>query len=304
MSIAVVDKVVATSFGSVNDAIIMRIGDMRRFVARRLARHAIDTPDLDARLIIGHALSLDHAGLVRAAERKLDAVEIAAVEAVTERRLAGEPIARIIGVKEFWGLPVGLEPAVLVPRPETETVVERALAAVLRNGPRTRPLRIADLGVGSGAITLALLSELPNAFAVGTDSDCRTLVTARHNAGVLGLARRAAFVACDFGAALAGGFDLVVANPPYVRSVDIPSLAPEVRDFDPWLALDGGADGLAAYRAIAGDARRLLAPRASLVVEIGEGQAEAVARLFDAAGLGTTEIAPDLAGISRAVVVS
>jgi len=278
-----------------------RIGNVRRNVARRLLDRSIDTPDLDARLLVGHALGLDHAALAGAAGRALKPAEIARIEALVTRRLAGEPVARILGVKEFWGLQLALSPAVLVPRPETETVVERALVAILRDGPRSRALRIADLGTGSGAIMLALLGELPNAFAIGTDRDPAALATARHNAQRLGMAARAAFVACDFGAALAGGFDAVVTNPPYLRSGDITTLAAEVRDFDPHAALDGGPDGLAAYRAIAADARRLLLPNAHLFAETGKGQDAAVASLFAAAGLRGIGTAADLAGISRVV---
>jgi len=276
-----------------------RVGAARRDIARRLRERGIDRPDLDARLLVGHALGLDHAGLVRAGERPLDPAETAGIEALVARRLAGEPVARITGVKEFWGLPLALSPAVLVPRPETETVVEQALAAIDRDGPRTRALRIADLGVGSGAILLALLGELPNAFAVGTDRDPAALAVARHNARRLGIAARAAFVACDFGTALAAGFDLVVTNPPYIASGEIAMLDAEVREFDPRGALDGGPDGLAAYRAIAADARRLVAPNAHFVAEFGNRQGVAVAALFAAAGFGGIRIAADLAGISR-----
>src|SRR5262249_31166304 len=147
-----------------------------------------------------------------------------------------------VGIKEFWGLPLGVSPAVLVPRPETETVVASALAALDRDGSRTRPLRIADLGTGSGALLLALLSDLPNAFPVGTDRSAAALAVARDNAERLGLAARAAFLVCDLAAALAGAFDLVVANPPYVTSAEVAQLPPEVRDHDPLLALDGGPD--------------------------------------------------------------
>ncbi len=291
-------KTGATKTGA---ATAWRIGDVRRNVARRLRYRTIDTPELDARLLVGHALALDHAALTGAAARPLEPAEIARIEALVTRRLAGEPVARILGVKEFWGLRLALSPAVLVPRPETETVVEQALAAVLRDGPRSRPLRIADLGTGSGAIMLALLSELQNAFAVGTDREPAALATARRNAQRLGMAARAAFVTCDFGAALAGGFDVVVTNPPYLRSGEIAALPAEVRDFDPRPALDGGPDGLAAYRAIAADARRLLAPNAHLVAETGKGQDAAVASLFAAAGLRRIGTARDLAGISRVV---
>ena len=277
------------------------IDTARRDLARRLRERGIDTPDLDARLLVGHALGLDHTALVRAGGRPLAPVEIAAIEALTARRLAREPIARITGVREFWGLPFAVSPAVLVPRPETETVVEQALAALDRDGARTRALRIADLGVGSGAILIALLSELPNAFGIGTDRDPAALAVARDNARRLGVAARATFVACDFGAALAPGCNLVVTNPPYVRTDEIASLESDVRDYDPRGALDGGPDGLAAYRAIAIDAKCIAAPNAHVIAEIGRGQGEAVAALFAAKGFGGMRTAPDLAGIPRIV---
>lgn len=278
-----------------------RIAAVRRDLAARLRAGAIDSPDLDARLLVGHALGLDHAGLMRDAERGLDRADIAGIEALAVRRLAGEPVARITGVKEFWGLPFRVTPAVLVPRPDTETVVETALAKLDRDGARSRSLRIADLGTGSGAILIALLHELPNACGMGTDCNAAALATARANARRLGVGARAAFIACDFGAALAGGLELVVANPPYISTSEIAALAPEVRDFDPRGALDGGPDGLAAYRAITADARRLLAPGAHLVMEIGAGQASAVSTLAAAAGLGSIAAVPDLAGIPRVV---
>lgn len=274
----------------------------RRDIARRLRDRGIDTPDLDARILVGHALGLDHTALMRAGERLLEATEIDRIETLARRRLTREPIARITGIKEFWGLPLKVTPAVLVPRPETETVVEQALAALDRNGPRSRALRIADLGVGSGAILIALLTELPNACAIGTDRDPAALAAARENARRLGVAARTKFVACDFGAGLAPGCDLVVTNPPYICSDEITKLESDVRDFDPRGALDGGPDGLAAYRAIAADARRIVAPNAHLIAEIGKGQGDAVAALFGAAGFGGIRIVPDLAGISRAVV--
>src|SRR5262249_13558869 len=201
-----------------------------------------------------------------------------------------------------WGLPFRVAPDVLVPRPETETLVEQALAAVDRTGARSRPLRIADLGVGSGAILIALLVELPNASAIGTDRDPAALALARENARRLGVARRAAFVACDFGAAVAPGCDLLVTNPPYIRTGEIAELEPDVREFDPLGAIDGGRDGLAAYRVVAVHARHILTPGAHLIAEIGGDQGDAVAALFAGAGFGRIRIMPDLAGISRAVV--
>jgi release factor glutamine methyltransferase len=188
---------------------------------------------------------------------------------------------------------------VLVPRPDTETIVECALTRARARG--SAPRRILDLGTGTGALLLALLSEWPDAFGVATDKSVAALRVARANAEAHGLEQRAAFVACDFGAALAGGFDIVVSNPPYVARHEIASLAREVREHDPTLALDGGADGLAAYRAIAGDARRLLAPFGTLVLELGAGQAEAVGTLLREADLEVAEPVPDLAGIPRAI---
>jgi release factor glutamine methyltransferase len=275
---------------------------MRRRLSDALRAAELDAPALDARLLVGHALGLDHAGLASSAERALLPAEIERIEALAARRLSREPVARILGTKEFWGLAFAVTPSVLVPRPESETLIEAALAALGANASRRRSLRIADLGTGSGALLLALLSELPHAYGVGTDRDISALMTARDNAGRLALATRAQFVASDFGAALAGGFDLVIANPPYVRTEDIEGLAPEVRAFDPRCALDGGPDGLACYRAIADDSVRLLAPSAPLVVEVGAGQAHAVGDLLQCIGLAVETVANDLAGTDRAVV--
>jgi release factor glutamine methyltransferase len=278
-----------------------RIAAVRRAIARKFREAGLDTPDLDARLLVGHVLGLDHSDLVRESERPLGPRALAGIDALAARRLAGEPVARIVGVKEFWGLPFAIAPAVLVPRPETETVVETALGRLDAAGARERSLRIVDLGTGSGAILVALLHELREASGIGTDCSVAAIETARENARLLGVAPRAAFVACDFGAALGGGFDLVVANPPYVASAEIATLAREVRDFDPTAALDGGADGLAAYRTILADAGRLLAPGAFLVMEVGAHQSDAVSTLADAAGLTATAATPDLAGIPRVV---
>jgi release factor glutamine methyltransferase len=284
----------------VSDAALC-VDAVRRKVAQRFRDHGLDTPDLDARILVGHALGLDRTALMLAGDRRLEAAEIARIETLGARRLRREPIARITATKEFWGLPLTITPDVLVPRPQTETVVEQALAAVDRTGGR-RALRIADLGVGSGAILIALLAELPNACAVGTDRDPAALALARENARRLGVAARAAFVACDFGAAVAPGCDLVVTNPPYIRTDEIAELEPDVREFDPRGAIDGGIDGLAAYRVIAIHARHMLVPGGHLIAEIGKGQGDAVAALFAAAGFGDIGIVPDLAGVSRVVV--
>lgn len=271
----------------------------RRALARSFAAAALDSPELDARILIGHALALDPAGIISQGPRLLTSAESAAIAALAQRRLAHEPVARILGVKEFWGLPFRLNAETLVPRPETETVVEAALAAL--GAQRQGALRMADLGTGSGALLAALLSECPAALGVGTDLSDTAIACARRNMRALELQERALFVVCDYGAALRGPFDLLVSNPPYVRRGDIPTLQPEVRLFEPARALDGGADGLHGYRAIAADARRLLAPDGLVVVELGAGQASAVAALFSAAGLAVERPRADLSGMARAL---
>jgi release factor glutamine methyltransferase len=272
----------------------------RRALTARFRSAGVESAELDARLLVGAALKLDLTGLVAAANRKLAPDESSTLEAFAARRLEGEPIARILGQKEFWGLPLKLSAQTLVPRPDTETVVELALE-IVRAVP-ARPLRIVDLGTGTGAILLALLHELPAALGLGTDISLEALRTARRNAADLGLASRAAFVACNYAAALAGPFDLIVSNPPYIRSADIAGLAAEVRNHDPVAALDGGADGLDAYRALVPQAANLLAPGGALVVEGGKGQSGPIGTLMTAAGLSVQAPAKtDLAGIFRAL---
>jgi release factor glutamine methyltransferase len=274
----------------------------RRALAAKFKTAAIESAELDARILTGHALGLDLTGLISAAQRQLAPDESARLAEFARRRLAGEPVARIIGEKEFWGLPLQLSSATLVPRPDTETVVELALELLRAGGNLDRPLRIADLGTGSGAILLALLSGLPAAQGFGTDISQAALQTAGANAARAGLSDRATFIACDYASGLIGPFDLIVSNPPYIRSADIGGLAAEVRNHDPLAALDGGADGLDAYRALIPQAAGLLAPGAALVVEAGEGQSAQIQALMTAAGLmPATAPKADLAGIPRAV---
>jgi release factor glutamine methyltransferase len=278
------------------------IGGARRALAQSFRRDGLATPELDARVLVGHALALDHGQLAAQDARPIAAHQSDAIAGLAARRRAGEPVARIIGVKEFWGLDFKLNAATLVPRPETETVVEAALAALDPVQGRNGALALADLGTGSGALLSALLSELPAAHGIGTDRSLAALRCARDNATAHGLAQRAYFAVCDYGAALRGAFDLVVSNPPYVAHDEIATLAPEVRMFDPPLALDGGADGLDAYRAIAAAARHLLAPHGVLVLELGSGQEQAVEGLLAAAGLvAVGRPRHDLAGIARAL---
>lgn len=273
----------------------------RRTLAALLRSARLDEAELDARILISAVLALDLTGLVTQAARPLTVAEASRLAQHAQRRIAGEPVARILGTREFWGLPFRLSEATLVPRPDTETVVELALE-IFRERQASHPPRIADIGTGSGAILLALLHEIPDAFGVGTDLSQNALRTARDNAAALGLADRAAFVACSYAAALRGPFDLIVSNPPYIPSGEIPKLSIEVRGHDPHLALDGGNDGYDAYRALIPQAAERLAPDGALIVEAGLGQAQNIETLMRGAALSLDRPPKaDLAGIPRAV---
>jgi release factor glutamine methyltransferase len=274
----------------------------RRALTARFRTNKMDAAELDARILVGAVSGLDLTGMIASAGRLLTSDQSMRLDDLARRRLAGEPVARLLGHKEFWGLPLKVSAATLVPRPDTEAVVEFALE-ILRTRPHPqRPWRIADIGTGSGAILLALLSELPQALGFGTDISAAALRTAQANALDLELSDRAVFIACNYAAALSGPLDLIVSNPPYIRSAEIGQLAAEVRDHDPHQALDGGADGLDAYRALIPQAAGLLAPGGALVVEVGHGQSRDIEGLMMAARLtlgGPAKL--DLAGIHRAV---
>ena len=233
----------------------LSIEDARRRLARAFRQRGLDAPELDARILVGACARARSRRARGQAGRALTAAEADAIAAVAARRLAHEPVARIIGRKEFWGLPLTLNPETLVPRPETETVVEAALAAVGDQNQNSHVARVADLGTGSGALLLALLSELPGACGFGTDISLAALGCARENAAALGLSARTSFVACDYGAALGRPVDLLVSNPPYVARSDIAGCKPRCALSIRRRALDGGPDGLDGYRAIASDIR-------------------------------------------------
>ncbi|MFG1397799.1 peptide chain release factor N(5)-glutamine methyltransferase [Roseixanthobacter pseudopolyaromaticivorans] len=275
---------------------------VRRSLAARLLAAGMESADLDARLLLADALDVAPADLLLDGDLPMEAPALAAAEARILRRLAGEPVARILGEKEFWSLPFRLSDETLVPRPDTETLVEAALSAL--SGRREERLRVLDLGIGSGAILAALLSELPHAFGVGVDRSAGAASTARDNLARLGLAGRSVVRIGDWAQDLEGPFDLVVSNPPYIPSGDLPALEREVRLFDPARALDGGADGLDAYRAILAALPRLLAPDGLAVLELGIGQEDQVAALARAQGLVVEGPArADLGGIPRALVL-
>jgi len=226
-----------------------------------------------------------------------------ALRALTARRVQREPMAYILGEREFWGLPFKVSPAVLVPRPDSETVIEAAVALL---ADCDRPWRILDLGLGSGCLLLTLLREFPAARGVGLEASEPALAIARDNAASLGVAGRTELVSGDWlqpgwADRLGGTFDLLVSNPPYIEAEAVPGLMPEVSRFEPKLALDGGPDGLAAYRAIAAEARRLVVPGGRLLLEGGEGQASEIYRIFQSTGFVPEAPWKDLGGIDRVV---
>jgi release factor glutamine methyltransferase len=273
------------------------IAAARHALAGKFRQAGIDSADTDARLLTAHALGIDRAELIANGDRALSAEDTKTIDALAARRLKHEPVSRIFGQKEFWTLTLMVTPDVLVPRPETETVIEAALDAL--QALKLEKLRVLDIGTGSGALLLALLHEFPNAVGTGTDISAAALDVALTNAARNDLSLRCTFIPCDIAAGVPGPFDLIVSNPPYVARGDIATLAPEVRDYDPALALDGGTDGLDGYRSIAGQARNLLAPGGRLIVELGAGQEPAVRALFTKAGLTVAATHDDLAGIPR-----
>jgi release factor glutamine methyltransferase len=275
--------------------------ELRAAAVKRLRAAGIDAPEADVRILLKLALGLDDAGLVSAGRAPISAQEQACFDRLIARRMSGEPIARIAGEKEFWSRSFKLGAATLVPRPETETLVEVALSIF---PGRNVELRVLDLGTGSGILLATILLERPRAIGVGVDRSEAALRIARENLKGLGLGDRAQFICGDWSAALATRFDLIVANPPYIASGEIATLSREVRDHDPRLALDGGADGLDAYRAIIAELPQLLSARGAAILELGIGQEEAVTLLARAKGLRVEDSAQrDLGNVARALIV-
>ena len=248
---------------------------------RRFGDAGIGTAALDARVLVMHALDIDHAALVADPDRPVSTAGAAALEAMALRRIAGETVSRIIGFREFHGRRFAVTADTLDPRPDTETLVEAALDAC-RDRP---PARILDLGTGTGCLAVTLLLAFPEATAVASDISTAALAVADANARAHGVSQRLRLVRSDWWENIGGRFDLVVSNPPYIATSAIAGLAPEVRHGDPMIALDGGVDGLAAYRGVAAGAIAHLAGRGLVLVEIGEGQAGDIVDVFALAGL-------------------
>ena len=259
-------------------------------IAARLAEAGIENPRREARILLAAAHGTDAAGLLAR-----DTVDPARYEKLVARRIAREPMAYITGYKEFWGLRFAVSPATLIPRPDSETLVEAALALPWNT--------VLDLGTGTGCLLLAVLHERPNAWGLGVDISPDAAALARQNARALGLEARAMFIAGHWAEAVARPFDLVLANPPYIPAAEIAELMPEVARFEPASALAGGEDGFAAYREIIAALPRLLAQNGAAVLELGAGQAQNMSRMAAETGfLARTQ--RDLTGTERALILT
>jgi len=275
------------------------VGTFLTALTARFSQAGIDNPRLDARILVGHVLGIDPSMLFAHPEMEIGDAQYDSIEKAAHRRLAHEPVSRIIGRREFWSLDFDVTPDVLDPRPDTETLVS-AILALKPSLPG--PVRILDLGTGTGCILLALLSAWPEATGVGVDISEKAAKVAKGNAAKLGLSNRSAFRVGSWCDGISETFDIVVSNPPYIPAGDISLLQPDVKNFDPLAALAGGEDGLAAYRAIFSDLRHVLKAGGSFGLEFGAGQETAVTELAKEKGFRIAANYRDLAGIERCVV--
>lgn len=271
-----------------------------RMLGVRLRAAGLATPELDARLLVQGVTGASDIEMLREPGTRMSDEEEARLAAFEARRLAGEPVSRILGMREFWGLPFAVTPATLDPRADSETLVETGLA-LLRD---VAAPCILDLGTGTGCLLLSLLHERSDAPGIGIDISDEALAVASANAERLGLAPRASFRRGNWTDGIEERVDLVISNPPYIRRTDIESLDREVREHDPRLALDGGEDGLDAYRALAAAIPDVLTQTGHAVIELGAGQGSEVQAIFESAGMAVLRIVPDLAGIPRALVAA
>lgn len=280
----------------------LTVGQAQRVCVPLLKDAGIDAPVFEARVLLGFVLGGGPERVLADRDEQLTSVQAQALAEALAQRCRRVPMAQIVGVREFWSLAFKVTSDTLTPRPDTETLVEAVVDLCFQT-----PKRILDLGTGTGCIVLALLSEWPSAVGIGVDASSETLKVAEENSRTLGLAERVAFVSADWTGpdwtrALGAPFDLVVSNPPYIPAFDIEALEPDVRDFEPRAALDGGEDGLEAYRAIVAELPTLLAPGGLVGFEIGIGQADDVAALLKGAGLDVVDQRADLGGITRVVL--
>lgn len=270
-----------------------RIKPLLQWAVEKLSAAGCETPVLDARLLLQKAASLTREDLILEPEREVPAVEADCFRAFIARREAREPVSRILGEREFYGRVFKVTPAVLDPRPDTETLIDAALGVI------PPAARVLDLGTGSGAIIITLLAERPDALGLATDISAEALGVAKANAETLGVVPRLLFAKGSWFAPVEGRFDLIASNPPYIPAADIAGLSPDVRNFDPITALVGGSDGLDPYREIASSAPNHLEHDGHVLVEIGAGQADDVERIFHQAGLRPVERYTDLGGHDR-----
>ncbi len=278
-------------------------GEAVQLATKLFTEAGLETPRLDARVLVAAALNIDKTRLFSHPEQPISDHQCLAVHGFIQRRLGREPVARIVGEREFWSLTFKVDASTLVPRPDSETLVE---AILKRTDNRAGRISILDMGTGSGCLVLALLSELSRATAVGVDISARTLDIATQNARFLGLDQRVRFLRsnwCDGLAADARGpFDIIISNPPYIAVGDLKKLDPDVAEFDPHGALSGGDDGLQAYRELLPGLSRYLAKTGIAGLEIGWDQAGAVKNIADQAGLSCLETVQDMAGRDRVLL--
>jgi len=278
----------------------LALGEALRRAMRDLRQAGVDGAGDDARRLLAASLTLSPAQLLARPERLLRAEEADAFFGRIARRAAREPVSRILGAREFYGRTFAISPATIDPRPESETLIEAALGLVSEAGSTARPLRVLDVGTGSGCLLLTLLAELPYATGVGTDVSVAALAVARTNAERCGLAGRSQWLEADMLEAVDGPFDILISNPPYIATGDIAGLAPEVRCHDPWQALDGGEDGLHFFRRLAARMQRAV-PNGWVVLEVGHDQADAAAALLGVHGSTEVRFYRDVAGKRRCV---
>jgi len=271
------------------------------FSARKILReNGIENPDLVARYLIKESVNVADIDIIINSGRLVSAAQESLINDHIKRHISGEPISRIFGEREFWGIPFKITPDVLDPRQDTETIIEASLKRFIGNPPE----RVLDMGTGSGCIIISLLSEWPNAKGVAVDISEKALAVAEENARINNLQKRIRFIQSNWGDSVKGKYDVIVSNPPYISNHEITNLSPEVKNYDPILALSGGDDGLDCYKIIISQIKRLLKQSGAAFLEIGYTQADEVMRLVGESGLSVSTVHPDITGILRVVEIS